>query len=653
MKRMQSFANRLTRIVVITVLVIMTIISLLVFLISAAGIYAYSKEHYSDMMAKARGSMALVMSKVEVSANNIIDEISWHLETPELVANTLQYELNTNRHLYGCGIGFLPDYYDRRGYWYEPYVTFEGDDIVFKSIGSEHHDYFNADWYQKGLESREGVWSNPYFDEAGAGALLCTFSRQVTDPYGTVAGVFGADLSLEGLSNLLQEWIRKENENDVFYSDSSMDTEDLIYCFILGPDGSYIVHPDKERILNTNFYDYADGPDDDRYRELGDAMRAGESGDKSATVDGIPVNVYYGPLMDSGWSMGIVVPRERLVMPALLFGGLTIFIILIGLLIIFFICRQSIQHASRPLIRLAESAREVATGNFDTPLPEIRHDDEIRLLRDSFDHMQQSLSHYIEELTETTAQKASMESELDVARNIQMSMLPMSWPAFPERKDLDIYGSVTPAKAVGGDLYDFGIENGKLFFCIGDVSGKGIPASLVMTVISSMFRTLSGSEDSPVRIVSAINEAISARNDSLMFVTLFVGILDLATGELDYANAGHNAPVVISEDGPHMLEVDANIPIGIVPDWDFTLQHTRLAPGAIFFLYTDGLTEAARSGGELFEEKRVLENLTGLDDDISTQELVAHMLEAVNAFVGDSEQSDDLTMLALRLGKRA
>ena len=231
----------------------------------------------------------------------------------------------------------------------------------------------------------------------------------------------------------------------------------------------------------------------------------------------------------------------------------------------------------------------------------------------------------------------------------QMSMVPMTWPAFPDRADIDMFGCVTPAKAVGGDLYDFRIREGKLFFCIGDVSGKGIPAALVMTVVSSMFRMLSDTEENPAKIVSSINYSLSARNESLMFITLFVGALDLSTGELQYVNAGHNAPILIFGGKPRMLQVDSNLPVGIMQDWEFSMQKTTLAPGTVLFLYTDGLTEATRSGGQLFGEARVLETLAGQDEKNSAEDIITHMTDAVSDFVGDSEQSDDLTMLVMKI----
>ena len=649
MKRLDSFSGRLTRVVVFTVLVTMTIISVLVFLVAASGMLVFSKAHYSDILEKARGDLALTMSKVEISTDNIIDELCWHLATPELVLSTMEYELKANRHIYGCGIGFVPDFYPQEGRWFEPYALNKGDKITMKVIGSEDHDYFDDEWYTKGLVSPEGAWSTPYLDKEGGETVLCTFSRPVVmEPNKEIAGVFGADLSLEGISSLIVESLQKENEKSLFFNFAPDDPELQIYGFIIGPKGDFIVHPDQARILKTNFYDYATGKDAARYRKLGDAMTAGESGEISVRIDGTKSDVYFAPLLHSGWSMGIVVPVRRLLMPGILYGTMIIVLILLGVFLVFLTCHRSIKKASTPLIKLAGSAQEIATGRFDTKLPTIKSKDEIRLLRDSFDHMQTSLARYVEELKETTARNASIESELGVARNIQMSMLPITWPPFPDRDDLDIFGSVAPARAVGGDLFDFRIRDEKLFFCIGDVSGKGIPAAMVMTVISSMFQTLSDSEDSPLRIMTAINASASARNENLMFVTLFIGSLDLSTGVLHYTNAGHNAPVVITDGKPSLLPVDANIPVGIIPDWTYYQQETTLSPGTVLFLYTDGLTEATRSDGELFREERVLTQLASLGGNRSAEQLVADMTAAVNRFIGEAEQSDDLTMLVLK-----
>ena len=469
MKKFESFSDRLTRKVVYTVLAIMLIFSVLLIYVISARMLVFSKTHYSDIMDKAQAQMAMMMSTVEVSADNIIDELSWHLSSPEVVTSTLQYELNTNRHLTGCGMGFIPYYFPSEGRWFEPYALNTFDSVTVRNIGSESHDYHNAEWYRKAMEIPSGAWSHPYLDDAGAGTVLCTYSRIVNDPEGGLAGVFGADISLEGLEEMITDLVRTENRYSPFVK-TAIDDKDLhIDCFIIGPDGAYIAYRDPARILKANYYDYAVGKGAEKYRELGDAMTAGKTGAKIVMMDGIKYDVYYAPLLDSGWSMAITVPIKRMLRPVMLLCALIMALILLGLLIVFLLCQRHIKRSSKPLMQLAESAQKVATGKFDTELPEIQANDEIRLLRDTFDDMQKSLAKYVDELKETAAQKASMENELDVARHIQMSMLPMTWPAFPDRKDLDIFGSVTPARAVGGDLYDFRIRDGKLYFCIGDV----------------------------------------------------------------------------------------------------------------------------------------------------------------------------------------
>lgn len=166
-------------------------------------------------------------------------------------------------------------------------------------------------------------------------------------------------------------------------------------------------------------------------------------------------------------------------------------------------------------------------------------------MHDSLVYMQQSLSGYVSELRTTTASKERIESELSIAREIQMGMIPKIFPPYPEREDVDLHAILHPAKEVGGDLYDFFIDNDRLYFVIGDVSGKGVPASLFMAIARSLFRTLAQQATSPAEIMSKMNRSISENNEANMFVTLIIGILDLKTGSLRFCNAGHNPPIII------------------------------------------------------------------------------------------------------------
>ncbi len=242
---------------------------------------------------------------------------------------------------------------------------------------------------------------------------------------------------------------------------------------------------------------------------------------------------------------------------------------------------------------------------------------------------------------ELDKQRERIAGELQIATGIQMSMVPKTFPPFPERHDLDMAATIVPAKEVGGDLYDFFIRDEKLFFCVGDVSGKGVPAALVMAVTRTTFRNLSAQEDSPGRIVQAMNDNLSSMNESNMFVTFFCGVLDLANGHLRYCNAGHNPPYTLTN-VIKPLPVEPNLPLGIMGGYEFKEQEMPFRYDDAIFLYTDGLTEAENAAHEQFGEVRMEKNLHGRK---SAQAHLDVIKKDVQAFVGDAPQSDDLTIL--------
>ena len=245
------------------------------------------------------------------------------------------------------------------------------------------------------------------------------------------------------------------------------------------------------------------------------------------------------------------------------------------------------------------------------------------------------------------SEKERIESELNIAKRIQEAMLPKSFPPYPDRSDIDIYASLAPAREVGGDFYDFLIRDEKLFFCIGDVSGKGIPAALVMAVTRTLFRNVTSHESMPQAILTIMNDALADNNESNMFVTMFVGVLDLKTGKLLYSNAGHDAPLLVAK-ATESLPCDSNLPIGIMEHWQYTLQEAVVAPKTTIFLYTDGLTEAENASHEQFGMERILQ-VTTLDRQ--ARPLIVNMTDAVHDFVAEAEQSDDLTMMAIHYDK--
>lgn len=332
--------------------------------------------------------------------------------------------------------------------------------------------------------------------------------------------------------------------------------------------------------------------------------------------------------------------------------GVVVF--LVGLTSLFVACTWAIYEMVRPLKQFTDSVMSIAEGNLDAQLPEIHSEDELLQLRKAFTYMQTSLKQHIEDLKTTTAGRERMKSELMIAHDIQMGMIPT---VFPQRDDLELFATMTPAKAVGGDLYDFIIEGDELFFIIGDVAGKGVPASLYMAVTRTLFRNLAGNYQSAANIVREMNHAIASTNDSMVFVTIFVGVLDLRTHFLTYCNAAHNAPVLMSKDGKcRLLEVETNLPIGLEDHYEYEEQQIAFPEDTALLLYTDGLTEAmyiaADGSRKLFGEERVLHDVEK-NSQASGIEIIDFLKQHVTVFAGGTEQSDDLTLLFLRHGSAA
>ena len=397
------------------------------------------------------------------------------------------------------------------------------------------------------------------------------------------------------------------------------------YCLVLDSVGNFIYHPDRQRI-----------------------------GQSWRPVLGLRQNQAPVPMTTTA----IVVPSKTLILSTNFAGLIILTIIVLGLLVTYWISRITIRRATKPLQLLAKSADEVAKGNFQNHLPEVAQNNEIGQLRDSFANMQQSLTQYIEQLKATTAQQAAIESELTIARDIQLSLVPT---VFPERNDIDLYASMTPAKAVGGDLYDFFFTSDKLYFCIGDVSGKGVPAALFMTQAMSLFRAYSKDEDMPNRIVSRMNRDLSENNETCMFVTFFVGILDLTSGLLRYCNAGHLPPIILrskgekesrskGDEGAQLLPINPCYPVGLYADTAYLPQEVFIEPQSTILFYTDGLNEAMDADNNEFGDDRILDEVNGAIEagQLVPKDLIDRMTQAVYAFVGDAEQSDDLTMLSIQ-----
>ena len=650
-QKYQSFANRLTKKVLVTVLLIMLFTLTMTFIAAYRGMRGEIRGRYLSMMNVVAEKIHLEVKTMEIEAMNVSDEVEHHLSSPEAVMAALEKELRLNNFATGYFAAFEPDYFPEKGQWFEPYV-YKQSDGSFRSdqVGSERHDYLKSDWYIRAMKEEKGFWTSPYIyrDETGNGGVFCTFVIPIRNETGRLVGVCGADLLLDNLMKdmrKIDDVSRTEGMQNIDERYNHLD----FYSFIINDEGTYIAHPDKKRVLKENIMSHL-GKDFltiDNKRVASDMMQM-KSGIESIMIDSLFADIYFTPVESTNWVMAIVVPKRALVQPILLLLFSLLSATGLGQILVWFICRRHIRKITKPLVALTQSTDEVANGNFQAPLPSLEHRDEICALRDSFATMQQSLVKYIQDLKETTAKETAMKSELNVARNIQMAMIPNKFPPFRKRQDIDIYGSLTPAKAVGGDLFDFFIRDDRLFFCIGDVSGKGVPAALMMTVVHYLFRSISTHFDEPNRIVEIMNDCLAADNKSLMFCTFFLGVLDLKTGQLVFCNAGHEAPYMITSE-VERIAVDSNMALGVMEGMSFTTQEIQLPADALLFLYTDGLTEAMNLEKVLFGKERVEDALRQALKDGTTNAAgyVGRMIDEVAAFVKEAPQADDLTMLAL------
>ena len=665
--KLRSFAGRLTRRIVLVLLIIMGLTALWLF--ALGGSFAQEEEAYRHeaMIQATAEEINHVASDVYVAVCNQVPEIEESLDRPDRLMKLVERIIAQNPGIRSCGISFVENYYPGKGRCYMPYAVWrDSTTIDVFNLGTERQEYPGEDWFLDALKAEEGFWSEPFFEKNDTVSPLVAYVQPIHDKQGRAVAVIGADISLDWLRERMKKADRElyaQQWTGIGTADSEKGIKEWEpYSMIVSKKGTFVVHPDEKRIIHDSIGSIVEASTDTVTAVMAQRILAGKaSRDFELTddnnyecedFDGRDGYVFFTPIKHTGWSLVLFVPEMALDLIAYVIGGMLAFFILLAVIVVWLVSRYSIRKTTKPLKQLASSADEVAKGNFEAPLPDIKHNDEIRLLRDSFEDMQHSLTQYIGDLKETTASKAAIENELKVAPEIQRSMLPKIFPPFPDRNDIDIYGLLKPAKDVGGDLFDFFIIDEKLFFCVGDVSGKGVPASLVMAVTRSLFRNISAHTSEPDQIVTALNEALTDGNETNMFVTVFVGILDLSNGLLRYCNAGHDAPMLIGQ-GVGLVPCDSNLPLGVISGCTYTVQELTMEQQTTIFLYTDGLNEAENIDHVQFGIQRV-QNLaeellsTGKDKPVT---IVEKMAEAVHTFVGEAEQSDDLTMLAIKYVK--
>lgn len=596
-----------------------------------------ARQHAESLTFSALNRIDAVIGDAEQVPNFLARHFAARLPEPELLKSYLEDFVAATPSVFGSAAACEPYAYDARVRAFAPYAYKEEGRIRLTQLESDAYNYFIKDWYLLPKVLGKAMWSEPYYDEGGGNTLMATYSAPFVRSFAgaeSFAGVVTADISL----TWLQEFV------------AGIQLYESGRAFLLSRNGVFVSAHDPKLIMRMSVFSLAEERREPRMREIGRKMIAGEQGFVALpeSVLGEAYMLYYAPLASTGWSLGVLLPQDELLADLHQLSREVVVIGLGGFALLFLVIVAISLSITRPIKQLAGKTGEIARGNLDVELPASRSRDEVGDLTRSFDDMRHALKEYIENLTETTKAKERMESELKIAHTIQMNFLPKRFPLFQDVEGFSLHAMLEPAREVGGDLYDFFmLPDGRLFFMVGDVSGKGVPAALFMAVSKTLVKGIAEHEHDPARLLEKVNAELCQDNEALLFVTMFCGILDLKTGEVVYSNGGHNPPLVVpSEGSPYWLPMPSGLVLGVVEEMVYETWRMTLAPGDKIVAYTDGVTEAMNLRDELYSDGRLLQE-AGRLRSLAPEAFDAELMRSVHAFAGEAEQTDDITILVL------
>lgn len=413
------------------------------------------------------------------------------------------------------------------------------------------------------------------------------------------------------------------------------------YIFIIDQSGRYIT---SQAIQDANSLLIHDNLTNPTCLNLLEKIKQGGTGYSSFSLRGSKYYIYYTPIKVLNWQLGIICAHDEILQSSDKLFLLLFLCLGLGLLFLFIGIINIVRRLSSPLKQLALSARRIAEGQFNTPLVTPKSNKEIRELYDSFRYMQQSIRDYIERLQITMAEKEQMNSEMILARRIQQRFLPQH-PLIPE--NIELAAELRQSREVGGDLYEFFQVGNRLYFAIGDVCGKGIPAALYMASISTLFRYVANCHSSISAVCSITNRHMCKDFSDDMYITMFMGIIDVNTGILTYTNAGHPYPLIIHENGiSHFLDKSPDIPIGVIEEYRFKEHTYTLRKGMSILLYTDGITDSENMNGQFYGKEK-MKNLVDSLPERTPAIIVESLLEDIRLHCGKASSSDDMTLMVI------
>jgi sigma-B regulation protein RsbU (phosphoserine phosphatase) len=593
-----------------------------------------SQEQLYEMAVGQAAEMARRLVRVSQATEDLANSLEVVSNpTPDKLNELIKIYIGSTRRIYGIAVAYMPYTFDPSIRLFSPYFHRSPKGIIASKIDTDEYNYPRHDWFLLPVLLGKSLWTEPYFG-SGGGIIMCTYCAPLVQN-GMLKGTVVSDISL------------KELGQDVH----NLSVGKFGYAFLLSRQGAFLAAPDAKRVMRDTIFSLAEEMNRPDLRTLGRRMVRGGAGVERIKDwhMGEAAWLAYAPVHGVGWSLGVLVPEREVLAPAYELAQRQGILALVSLLLLGLVVWLLVMSLTRPLQRLAAGAKRLASGDLTTKVEDVRPGDEVGDLANSFNTMVDDLNSYVHELTTTTAAKERIESELDLARQIQMSILPSTYPAFPEHDDFDLFAKTHPAREVGGDFYDFFfVDENRLAFVVGDVSGKGVPAALFMTVSRTLIKNAALHHPDPAEVLDEVNAQIMPENEMCMFVTVFYGLYDLKNAKLIYSSAGHPAPLLRRKDGSvEPIPVTGGMAVGVFDQMGLTEGELILEPGETLLVYTDGLDEAVNSADEQYGLQRIKDWLAATEL-ANAPVMIDRLVEAQKEFTGDLEQFDDLTLLIFR-----
>lgn len=577
------------------------------------------------------------MTKVPESMASYLETDFWE---KDVILPLLRRMVGRNGEVYGSAVAFEPYAFDPRIRFFSPYFHKSQEGLKFVQLGDQSYAYTDWDWYKIPKKTEKATWSEPYYDEGGGEILMCTYSVPFfkKDPGADRAlfqGVVTADISLEWLTNLIGNACEDVHSG---------------YGFLISSTGKIISFPEEDHILKKDIFTLARETGSKELDMLGRKMTGGHKGVDQLTCLFSDKKCYfaYSKIPETNWSLAVVFQEEELLKALHDLNKRAGMIAVAGVLLMFAVIILISRSITEPIKTVVAAAGRVADGDLDIKLDAISGKDEVGMLAAAFTKMAGDLNHYINELTKTTAAKERIESELNIASQIQKSILPSIFPPFPDRKEFELFAFMQPARQVGGDYYDFFmVDENRLAIVIADVSDKGVPAALFMMVSRTLINSIASRDKSPAEVLEEANNILCQGNDAAMFVTVFLGFYEISTGKLVYANGGHNPSMIVnSAREVRLFGSRTGAALGFMEDALFNNGEDQMDVSDILVLYTDGVTEAMTPEHEMFGEERLCEFLSERSDK-SLIGICEDIEKELDEFQ-QGNQFDDITIMMLR-----